>query len=170
MIEKALQLYEQLQTDLSLCQKKQLDSLEEIECCFHIAERYWAILRNELMNHCFASLQDEITFFKVIKPRFTSETEFYSLCYHAELFRIETDPAEHPAFLKRELQRLTKFERDHAEFLNSYGNGNRGIDKIWFVRNNPGDPTASSHDPLVSTLLALKRYTEFISDELKPHN
>lgn len=158
-----------MQTDLALCRRKELCPLKEIECCFHIAERYWAILRHELMNHVFEELVDEITFFKVIKPRFTSEAEFYGLCYHAELFRRETDPADHPAFWNREARRLEKFERDHAEFVERYSKDCREYDRQWFVRNQ-NDNTESNHDPIVSTLLALRRYHEYINDELKQIN
>jgi hypothetical protein len=163
MNEKALHLYEQLQNDLLLCKKKQLDGLKEIECCFHISESYWALLRYEVTHYEFASVTEEIRFFKEIKPKFVSESDYYSLLYHAELFRTETDKKDQAPFWRRELKRLEKFINENAEFCQRYKSNCTEKDSEWFVRTgSPEERAAATHDQLAASLLALERYHEFI--------
>lgn len=167
MNEKALHLYQQMQSDISLCKRKQLDGLREIECCFHISESYWALLRYEVSNYEFQSLAEEIRFFKEIKPKFVSESDYYSLLYHAELFRSQTTKQDQTNFLFRELRRLEKFIMENVDFYQRYKNNCTEHDHEWFVRTGSREEgAAASHDQLVATLLALERYHEFIKLKL----
>lgn len=163
---KALHLYELMQTDIALCKRKQLDELKEIECCFHIAERYWAMLLYDLLQYEFKNKAEEIRFFKKIKPLFTSESEYYSLRYHAELFREESATADQRFFLRREMRRLERFTRENLDFCQRYKNDCTEKDDEWFVRTCREERAAASHDQLAATLLALERYHEFLKIEL----
>ena len=60
-------------------QKKRIDIHQEIECCFHICNNYWGQVRERLIHYEFNTRHDEIEFFKIIKPLFTSQIEYYGL-------------------------------------------------------------------------------------------
>jgi hypothetical protein len=182
--DRSLQLYQQMETDMALCQKKELDPLKEIESCFHISNSYWATLRHDIARHEFATIEDEIKFFKTIKPLFTVEIEYYSFRYHAQLFKDSIpDYWERRMFWQRESKRLKKFQEEFKDFSAYYKGKCTDKDREWFVRDNsdindiPGvtsydleSRAATSHDHLVAKMLALERYMEYVNNELKEMN
>lgn len=181
MNQKAEHLYGEMQQDMKHCRRKELSRLSEVECCFQMAERYWVRLRQEVAEYEFEKIADEIKFFKVIKPLFTAEVEFYSLRYHAELFRRDvTDVVELERFWNRERLRPEKFAAEHAEFYAYYKGGSSSSDELYFVRRNSDlsnfprakvydldQGATTSHDGLVSTIMALERYMNFIDKEIE---
>ncbi len=146
-----------------------------------MAERYWGVLRAEISCHEFVNTEEEIKFFKYIKPRFTSEVEYYSLLYHAELFRKDIhDEIDLEKFWVREHQRLLRFILENETFYNYYKEGKTCSDEDFFIRQNSDlsnfpkakvydleEKATTSHDPLVTMILALERYMKFIEEEMK---
>lgn len=107
-----------------------------------------------------------------------SQVEYYSLCYHAQLFKNEIyDPVKISQFWNREALRLDKFIAEHRDFYEYYKNGSADKDQLFFIRTNNNldhssdfdteAKTVTSHDPLVSSLLALEKCNEYIQHELK---
>jgi hypothetical protein len=178
MNEKALHLYDLMQTDLSLCQRKGMGRLKEIECCFQIADRYWAILKDDVIRYEFENIEREIQFFKKIKPLFLSEAEYYGLLYHAELFRVETVKEDQLKFWEREALRLEKFRQENENFYACYQRGCTEYDRVWYVRTDEQElsdaperydreeKATTSHDLLVASLLALERYHAYVTAQL----
>ena len=181
MNQPAEQLFWEMRKDIEHCRKKDLGPLCELECCFQMAERYWAKLRQEVSSHEFSTVADEVEFFKTIKPKFTSEVDYYSLLYHAELFRRDVqDTVELTKFWTREKHRLKRFRLENEEFFDYYKAGRTDMDEEYFVRRNSDlsnfpkarvydleEKAATSHDPLVSMIIALERYIQFIEEEMK---
>jgi len=179
MNQTAIQLYGILLEDLQHCQRKELGTLEEVECCFHIAERYWARLRKDVTKFKFEDVSDEIIFFKVIKPKFVAEIEYYSLCYHAELFKKDVkDNCELAKFWDRESSRFQRFINDNTEFYNYHKSFDRRNDEVYFTRagsdfsNFPSakvydldERATTSHDHLVASFIALERYADYVKKE-----
>lgn len=164
-----IQLYEQMLNDVKLCRRKNLDKQTEIQCCFEIATNYIGRLSVDIKDYSFESLKDEIFFFKKIKPLFTIEAEFFTYQYHAELFKsnVEDDcQQELEIFYQRQLQRMTKFSQNHPFFYAYMQEGKTDNDHLWFIRK-PGETTVCSHDKLMATYGAIKRYEEFVAAELK---
>jgi hypothetical protein len=181
MNKKAEQLYQSMLTDLLYCQQKGMNQQKEIECCFQISNKYWALLKNEVANYVFKNAADEIEFFKRLKPSFISEIEYYSLLYHAQLFKESTNElCKQEQFWKREAERLEKFKKENRDFYRYYKKGDTKNDKKWFLRANNDlsnfrmanaydlDVNANtSHDYLVAKLIALKKYLDYVNKELE---
>lgn len=166
---RCIQLYEQMLNDIKLCGRKSLDKQTEIQCCFEIATNYIGRLSADIKDYVFESLKDEIFFFKKIKPLFTVEAEFYTYQYHAELFKnnVEDDcQQELEIFYQRQLQRMTKFSRDHSVFYAYMQEEKTCNDATWFTRK-PGERTICSHDKLITTYGAIKKYEEYVAVESK---
>lgn len=166
---RCIQFYEEMVNDIKLCKRKCLEKQAEIQCCFEIATNYVGRLSLDVKDYEFESLTDEILFFKKIKPLFTAEAEFYTYYYHAELFKNTVEdncPVELETFYRRQLQRMTKFCREHPVFYAYVQEEKICNDATWFIRNQK-DRTTSSHDKLMATYWAIKRYEEFVHSELK---
>lgn len=176
----ATQLFEAMQSDLDFCRCKYPDSGAQVECCYQMADRYWRELKEYLEVYQFTSEQEEIEFFKTVKPQFTSEIEYYNLVYHSLLFRPE--PLERHSwktFWQREQNRLQKFMEETPDFYAYHASGRTDQDADYYLRKNNGDYFAgfrsfetgskftTRYDPLVSTLLALERYSLYVQEEMK---
>jgi len=176
MKERCQQFYQSLLKDIDECRKKYSCLQKQIEHSFTICNQYWSILRNEITHHEFETLQEEICFFKQLKPLFTTEVEYYGLYYHAQLFKNGVyDPVKIEQFWTREASRLDKFIAEHRNFYEYYKAGETDKDKWYFTRtylnnssvNEPDARASSNHDHLISSLLALERYHEFVQTELQ---
>lgn len=162
-----IQFYEEMLNDIKLCKRKGLDKQAEIQCCFEIATNYVGRLSADTKDYAFESLKDEIFFFKKIKPLFAVEAEFFTYQYHAELFKsnVEDDcQQELEIFYQRQLQRMTKFRREHSVFYAYMQEEKTESDHLWFIRK-PGESAVCSYDKLIATYGAIKRYEEFVAQE-----
>jgi hypothetical protein len=121
---------------------------------------YWTKVREQLEPYEFASSEHEIQFFKVIKPLFTAEAEYYSLLHHAELFAGDDE-----AFWRRQPMRLDRFIALNAAFVKAYTAGETRYDGLWFRRGDKRHET--SHDPLAGNYLGMLRYQHDVEMKLK---
>src|SRR5687767_6843632 len=71
-----------------------------VEKCFMIAGDYWTEVRQAMVGYGFASTNEEVFFFKTVKPLFRAELEYYSLVYHSILF-CPVDPRNAKKFWSR---------------------------------------------------------------------
>lgn len=112
-------------------------------------------------------MEEEIYFFKEIKPQFYSK-----LIYYLKLFTIETrrptgSTAAEEKYLQKELNRLKHFFDDNLDFYQYYRSGATYLDKKYFIRGKTdihlspdtyyysADPKFStSHDYKVSRIMA----------------
>jgi hypothetical protein len=168
-----------MQKDLSQCENVHAGFQKMVECCFGIAWKYWHEVANKLKRHSFANEEKEIGFFKTLKPKFTSEIEYYSLVYHCLLFQ-PTDQKQAIDFLVRESKRIERFQQEYASFIECYKTDGCLLDGHYFLRkyyvvdknhlktrmhdSEPGSVT--NGDPLAATLLAFHRYEKFLSEKL----
>src|SRR4051812_33776033 len=80
-------LHRLLISDLFNCNCSQLSCIHKTECCFRAAVNRWTQLSHKLKKHQFLSEENEMEFFKSLKPKFTSEIEYCTLVYHSLLFQ-----------------------------------------------------------------------------------
>jgi hypothetical protein len=169
------ELYQLMLIDLQDCREKHLDYQLEIEYCYQIAVRYWNRFRNEAIDYEFASVEEEVEFFKTIRPLFLAQIEYCNLVYHSLLF--EPTEFEHmPSFWRREYRRPEKFIKEHEELYHYYVNSNTDKDNDYFSakRNVVGDLVIShaewgsevSPSDLVSKILALQWYKDYVEKKI----
>jgi hypothetical protein len=128
----------------------------------------------------FEDEKEEIDFFRSIKPKITSEVEYYSLLYHTELFKPVDGSSEIMNFWDREAKRFERFVGENRMFYEYYRNGSIRKDKIFFTRSNNNlsnfpaakvydleEKATTSHDHLVAQIIALERYHKYIEEQLK---
>jgi hypothetical protein len=133
-------------------------------------------LLNEVAILGFASTEEEIQFFKWVKPKFTCEIEYFRLLYHAELFLPE-DEKDWTGFWKREAERLSRFITENREFWEYIKRDFVDNDAQYFTwaKTDRQDSevivqrgeVVSTHDHLVASLLALEKYNEYVRRKLQ---
>jgi len=137
-------------------------------------------LRAFTIQHTFCDEVDEILFFKKTKPELFSKLIFYIRILNIESRRPSGDPKIQETYLRCELEKLTFFFNNHIEFYRYYRMNSTYLDKKYFIRGkedlnlyqdtlmNYVDPDFStSHDYMVSEIIANDRLKVFLSTEIK---
>lgn len=128
------------------CQKN-IISLEEHLSFLEIENNNWLLLsqqalevilktlekvKKKTIHHTFKSQQEEIQFFKSLKPRFVSK-----LIYYNEIHKIETRKPYGGErvlrkYLHKELNKLKRYFDDHLDFYKYYRTGSTYLDHKYF--------------------------------------
>lgn len=137
-------------------------------------------LRALIIQHTFCNDAEEILFFKKTKPEL-----FSKLIYYVKVFNIESrkPTGSHEIqenYLLGELEKLTFFFNNHIEFYQYYRMNSTYLDDKYFIRGKEDlnlyqdtvmiyvDPDFStSHDYMVSKIIANDRLKVFLSTEVK---
>ncbi|MBU2902953.1 RteC domain-containing protein [Maribacter dokdonensis] len=130
--------YQELLTEF----KDQLDRLEhgngdilyKAESGIAHVEKYLKKLQVQIDENSFASLKDEIYFFKHIKPQFFSKLIYYGRLFNIESKRPRGSNAAQIKYLKNQIKKLQIFFNDNLEFYNYYRRGAISLDEQYFVR------------------------------------
>jgi len=91
-------------------------------------------LRNLIKQHGFQDTEEEIHFYKYVKPKFHA-----LYIYHATVFNIESDKPigskkTGRRYFHSELRRIDNFFYHHLELYRYYRSGKTHLDKEYFVR------------------------------------
>lgn len=172
--------HQQLLTATSLCQDSGKPDMEKIEACFKCSLDYWARIKQLVKKHDFPTAEEEIYFFKKVKPLFTARIEYYTHRYHALLFMPVNDLQDLRRFWKWELRKIERFYENNEAFCRYMREGASDKDNEYFVRaaNHAApllqgrlhdlDPeTATSHDYLVTMIAAYELYGGFVQEEIR---
>ena len=162
MNEFYLELYNSLITGIDECWKQHTDYKNCIECCFHISESTNLQIVQKIAAMKFENEDEEILFFKTIKPLFAGHVEFYSILYRAELFAPDS-PEEKQAFRKEEMTRVLVFFEKHHEFYQYVRSGETHRDREYFLRS-PGS-SGTSQDVLLARIVDREKYMEYLRDK-----
>ena len=136
-------------------------------------------LKSFFIRYTFQSKNEEIDFFKFIKPQFV-----YKLIYYNEIYNIETNtPYGGEKILRKffntELEKLKAYFDENIDFYRYYRTGNTCLDKKYFVRGKydlrfnldsyyfqADHHFTTSHDFKVAKIMANDLVQVFIEGEL----
>jgi len=137
-------------------------------------------MQDVVLRKGFADEQDEIEFFKNIKPKV-----YGKLLYYAKIFSIETRRPNsrnkvQRKFLLLEQDKITAFQSDNLEFYQYYRCNTTNLDDRFFVRGKADirlcigslhfliDPNFStSHDHTVSVIKAYDMLSVYLNTEIE---
>jgi hypothetical protein len=185
MKEQFLQLHNDMLTEINSCMKSDLPETEKVESCFWIASEYWDLLKKKLAEIRFKNDNEEIDFFRNVKPQFTGYIEYFTILAQAILF-LPMQKQELMAYWEYETQRYKRFYDRNEDFIKYYESGLNYMDSNYFLKasndlNYIPNATiydvdtafSTSHDHLIRSLFANKMYYEFALkrlEELKKEN
>jgi hypothetical protein len=135
--------------------------------------------KSKKRNEKFETDGEEIDFFRNVKPAFTRFIEYYRILNEALLFMPPNEPLQWP-YWNNELGRYSRFRNKHVIFTRQYEGNRREKDEMYFLTRNYVVSTAipmnvydtdssfcTLGDPLVSSLLALSMYRNYVNARLK---
>lgn len=131
------QLYNTMKEKLDEIESSSREAIAKESGCIEVIKSHTYGLKNFLYQYTFKSQQEEIEFFKHIKPRFVS-----LLLFHNELFEIEiSKPLEKDGILKHYHDAIAKVQvyiNSNLELFKYYYFGSTNLDSKYFLsdRNN----------------------------------
>ena len=168
--------------------KKRLLSLDNqtIDILLHCEQGIQICIKaiNELKvivnNTDFASDEDEIYFFKVIKPDFFSKLIYYNSIYKFESKKPRGGDKVLKKYIQNELEKLKRYFVNNNDFYKYYRRKNTSLDKKYFIRGNfdikldidsyffeTDHSFATSHDFKVAKILAHDLIEVYLENKLK---
>ncbi|HYF29890.1 MAG TPA: RteC domain-containing protein [Chitinophagaceae bacterium] len=173
------ELYQELLSEVYQCRRLNLSPTSRIAYCFKLSVEYWNKLRHQVKQHPFNCDEEEIWFFKTMKPKFTALIEYYTMIYNAELFMPRLKTEEIKSFWKKESDKVKNFYYQYADFCEYYKSGAAHNDHCYFLRSNAGgakcnnkvyeidEDLITSHGHLATFLLAYDMYDTYILQQLR---
>lgn len=155
------------------------NQLQLAEQSFYAVEGVMKKLREYISTYAFGSEEEEIRFFKEIKPEVQKDLIFFQeLLYIETRIPIGTDKAR-KRYLQRTLDRIQEYFEENSYLYNYYRSGDKILDRQYFVREPIQIPllpvSYSDIDPSFCTpysyrlakLLAMKKLRRHIKSILK---
>jgi len=137
-------------------------------------------LRAFTIQYTFCNAAEEILFFKKTKPELFSKLIYYVRILNIESRRPVGSREMQETYLRGELKKLSLFFDDHLDFYQYYRMNSTYLDEKYFIRGkedlnlyqdtlmNYVDPDFStSHDYMVSEIIANDRLKVFLNTEIK---
>ena len=129
-----LELYQELLNEIDKCAQENAAKTEkQFEASFAVSVRYYEKLKRLALQNGFANTQEEIEFFRNIKPRFTAFIEFSVIATEA-LWFIENSLSCPRQFWKEEMDKYGRFCERHHSFIEYYTTGQTHLDETYFLR------------------------------------
>lgn len=150
------------------------------ELSIQVIQKVLQNLKSFIVKYKFKNSSEEITFFKELKPLFHSK-----LIYHLQIYNIESKRPNGGCkiikkYLANELFKLKNFFDDNLEFYKYFRTDSKYLDHKYFVRGRQDirltidcnyfesdNRYSTTHDALVSKILANDRLQVYLEDELQ---
>ncbi len=173
------QLYREMMNQVDIIMQENSDGLTKTKLCLEAILKILEKVREYILSHPFADNREEISFFKVIKPKFYSEYIYYSRIYRIEILRPTGGYEDELNYLLKELKRLNDFFQANLAFYQYFRTDSEFMDETYFVRSSgektvmldhfspDADPRfCTSHDYKVSRILANERLKIYLNTTL----
>lgn len=175
-----------LDVSLDLLEAETDDTLSKAEEGIQITKRTLEQLRVLVSKKRFKSLDEEILFFKNIKPHAFSKLIYYQKLFNIESKRPRSSNKAQIKYFNKHIDRLQNYFNDHLEFYHYYRRGATFLDQHYFVRGKADirlfpdtfsffidEQFSTSHDTTVAIILAydmLIVYLKTETDKLENNN
>jgi RteC protein len=176
-------LYTELMEKLDMLRVGSDNILVVSQGAIRIVSEKLEFLRSYVMKNPLKNKNEEIQFFKDIKPRFYSQFIYYLKIFHIETYRPNGSVEAEQEYVYKELGRLQEFYELNKEFYAYYRSGSNYLDDMRFVRGSvdinlaltshylDADPLFSTtHDYKLAKILANEMLREYLLDRLASLN
>jgi len=170
-----------LETELHAASLRPSSECEQLKDAIALCKKALGILKRFLAGYFFESLDEEIHFFKIVKPLFYSKYIYYIKVYNYQIKKPIGSEQILTEFITTQLSDLKHFFDHNQAFYQYYRSGSSHLDTYYFTRGNfdvyaeiedfQGDENFStSHDYKISKVIANERYREYLMMKCKEIN
>lgn len=119
-----------------------IDRIESSDCnilkksldASHVLADAFDRLKKFILTYKFQSEEDEINFFKEIKPKFCYRLIYYRKLYNIEMNRPVAAVCKQKEYLYEEMETIHKYTNKRLDFVRYYRSGSTHLDSLYFLR------------------------------------
>lgn len=123
-----------LETAISELESGTDRSIQETESIIHLIVSYLSQVKEYIIKTGFRDSDEEIYFFKHLKPQFVAKLIYYNAIYKIEAKKPYGGKQIVEDYLNKELLRLKSFYDNNIEFCKYYRTDSTYLDHKYFVR------------------------------------
>lgn len=155
------------------------ETIKVCEKAIEIISRSLNELKKYVQNRSFKSKDEEIKFFKEIKPQVFSKLIYYQKLFNIESKRPRSSNKTQIKYFNKYIDRLQNYFNDHLEFYHYYRRGATFLDEHYFIRGKIDirlfpdtfsvfidNKFSTSHDSTVATILAYDMLIVYLKTEI----
>jgi hypothetical protein len=174
------QLFDKMIHDIEIIFEKNQETITKIEIVIPIIQSTINDLKNHFLSKEIISIQDEIDFFKNIKPKFNAYLIYYIDLFHFEIHKPVGIFQNQIEYLKQQAELIYKFQSENKDFFIYFKSKACYSDQVYFIRNNSdfrikinhfcfeSDPRFStSHDYLQAKFIANEFLLEYYKKQIE---
>lgn len=178
-MKKINELIEGYNVELLKTESKKLKRQAEYKQKTKLAKTLLNELRNHVRSFSFDSIDEEVLFFKYIKPQVCGELKFYKKQLDFILEKPTSSIESQKEYIQKELRKLEVKKKKNLQFYKYIKREETAFDEMYFTRGNEQlelfsmsdfvdvDPSFStSHDHLACEVVTYDLLTEFYKQEL----
>ena len=173
-------LYKKILLQLAYFETTATDEKKWIEEGFSLTTKAWLSIQEKIEGSPFTDQQEEISFYKTLKPKFVGLIDFFTLLYRSVLFQPE-DIMGKKEYWKRELANCKNFLSKHNSFCQYYEQGETGMDPVYFVQQSNRQPlifgineniwhVTTSYSHLLARIISNKKYQRYVTRKINDCN
>ncbi len=172
------QIINDLDSALDLLESEKENILEIAEEGIKISQRALIQLRN-ICSKKIKNVNDEVYFFKHIKPQIFSKLIYYQKLFNIESKRPRSSNKSQIKYFNKHIDRLQNYFNDNLKFYHYYRRGATFLDEHYFVRGKidirlfpdtfsffTDEKFSTSHDSTVATILAYDMLIVYLKTEI----
>lgn len=172
-------LYNKMENRLNEINVNETDILQRLKHSSRTILNSISKLKNFIASYEFIDINDEINFFKNIKPKFSSKLIFYQKAYEIQLYLPIAPLPDLKNYYFKEIEKIGKYLNDNKELLSYYRSNSTLFDEIYFVRKKPDSWLLLSlddyetdlnfttfYDHKISKIIAFDFLSEFIKESI----
>ncbi len=155
---------------------------EQLKASIKICKKAMAKLKNYMESYAFENTEEEINFFKEVKPQFYSKYIYFINVYNYVMQKPTGSSDIQQGYINMHLDELKTFFDHNRSFYAYYRAGMTQMDAIYFTRGGfdvhveledfeEDEQYSTSHDYKLSKIIANEKFQEFLNVErLKLNN
>jgi len=180
LVREGKQLIEQLFSDIEVVNSNGSDRIAQLTACVDLIATAQAALKKLVLDNEFASTDEEIQFFKSIKPQLISSHYFYSRCLFLEMAKPGAAKKDIKKFIEKEQRSIKRFYDFNQNIVQYYRSGKKTMDQLLFLRGVNDVPNwlvrlrfdqderySTAADHIISRILAYDKLSSYLSTELQ---
>ena len=169
-----------LENELARLKSRTHDFVMLIEKAMGLCENAIIEMREMVIQDGFCDQNQEIYFFKHVKPLVNSKLIFYTELFNIESYRPKGSRKAQTKYLEHVLQELHEYFEENAEFCQYYMRKQTYLDHLYFVRgkancrihidniSNRVDPQFSTgYDQTLAKIIAHKKLMKYANNEIE---
>ncbi|MDR0972934.1 MAG: RteC domain-containing protein [Prevotellaceae bacterium] len=172
-------LIKELEAGLRLKESKFKDTVNDSGAIVAYLKEGFIHLKTLVSEYGFESEEEEIHFFKKLKPELFYKMLYYHKVREYEILKPEFGHEQQRDFIKEAQANIHGFQHRHEDFMRYYKSGDTKHDKEYFLRKNfskegmeglyfERDQTFSTnYDYILGKLLAAKLFNKYLVEELR---